>query len=263
MSSAGLPPSTWMANGAASLVGLLAALSARAWRRRVGRNPVPLAWLLPFGLVLLGGTLLAPGVQGVHRWLPVGPIQLHAGALLLPPLLVVLAQARRLRSVAVAITSSIILLLQPDAAQASSFAAGWITLAVTGPGHAGRGKKVGIVAVAALAAASLLRPDPLGPVPHVEGIVGMAAAQGLPRAAAAASLLVVPASLAWRAGRPEMALATYTVATLLAAWIGNHPVPILGYGVSPILGYYLALSALALASPTQLLPRGSSAPAPT
>lgn len=264
MSSAGLAPSIWMANGAAALVGVLAALAAWAWRRLAGRGPVPLSWLLPSALVLLGATLMAPGVQGVHRWLPVGPVQLHAGALLLPPLLVALSRARWVPSVAVAIMSSIILLLQPDAAQAASFAAGWVVLAVTEPGRTGRGRRGMIVAVAALAAASLLRTDPLGPVPHVEGIVGMAAAKGLPWAAAGvASLLVVPASLAWSRGRPETALAAYTITTLFAAWLGHHPVPILGFGVSPILGYYLALTALALGPPPQVLPRGNAAPPPS
>ncbi len=36
-------------------------------------------------------------------------------------------------------------------------------------------------------------------------------------------------------------LALYTVGTLIAAWLGNYPVPILGYGVSPVLGYYGAI----------------------
>jgi len=42
-----------------------------------------------------------------------------------------------------------------------------------------------------------------------------------------------------------LALALHTTGTLAAAWLGDHPVPILGYGVSPILGYYLAAAAYA------------------
>ena len=62
----------------------------------------------------------------MHRWLRVGPVRLHAAALLLPLLLVALERLARVRGwwvaalVAVGVVSA--LLLQPDAAQATAFA---------------------------------------------------------------------------------------------------------------------------------------------
>lgn len=101
-----------------------------------------------------------------------------------------------------------------------------------------------IVISISLAAACLLRPDPLEPVPHVEGIVGMAMARGPMLAVAAlVSLAVLPFAQALLLERPVgLVLATYTAGLLMAAWLGHHPVPVLGYGVSPILGYYGAVT---------------------
>lgn len=72
----------------------------------------------------------------------------------------------------------------------------------------------------------------------------MAAAQGLLlTVAAVASLAVLPLALAWFLDRHVgLVLATYTTVTLIAAWLGHHPVPVLGHGVSPILGYYGAVA---------------------
>jgi hypothetical protein len=74
----------------------------------------------------LVATLLGPGEDGVHGWLRVGPVRLHAAALLPPLLLAALERLARVRGwwvaalVAVGVVSA--LLLQPDAAQATAFA---------------------------------------------------------------------------------------------------------------------------------------------
>ncbi|NJD19768.1 MAG: hypothetical protein FIA95_10875, partial [Gemmatimonadetes bacterium] len=128
MSSAGLPAAIWALNGAAAAVGLPAALLAWLWRPPAATRACPRRWALPLGMVILGATLLAPGVDGVHRWLPLGPVQIHAGAVLLPAILVALADMSSATSLAVASITLVFLLLQPDAAQSTSFAAGWIVL---------------------------------------------------------------------------------------------------------------------------------------
>ncbi len=175
MAGADLPAATSRSNVAAMLLGLL--IAGVAWARRgvATQACVPLRWVIAVGLALLGATLLSPGTEGVHRWVPLGPLRLHAGALLLPPLLVVLGGARWVVSVVAAFTALLVLLLQPDAAQAGSFCAGWIAPALA---RRGRGAPGVMLASLAIAGASLIRSDPLGPVPHVEGILGLAAAEG-------------------------------------------------------------------------------------
>lgn len=241
MRGGGVPAGVWLLNAAAAAVGASMAAFALAWPGRATPGRGSLRWAVLCGVVLLGATLPADGTEGVHRWLAFGPVQLHAGALLLPSLLVALLETSWITSVIAAFATLGVLSLQPDAAQAASFCAAWIGVVAVR-----REKKAVAVIVASilLTATSLLRPDPLEPVPHVEGIVGMAAAQGLLlTVAAVASLAVLPLALAWFLDRHVgLVLATYTTVTLIAAWLGHHPVPVLGHGVSPILGYYGAVA---------------------
>jgi hypothetical protein len=62
------------------------------------------------------------------------------------------------------------------------------------------------------------------------------------------SLLVLPLPF-FLAGRGAgkhagLALAVYITITLLAPFVGSFPVPVMGYGVSPILGYLVGLGIL-------------------
>jgi hypothetical protein len=244
MSRAGLPTATWLSNIAAAGIGVLISGLAWRWSRGSTLTHHSLRWVAPVALALLGTTLLAAGVEGVHRWLTVGPLRLHAGALLLPSLLVVLGGTRWSLAVLTAFGVLLVLALQPDAAQATSFCAGWITIAIArrGPGAPGV-----ILASMGIAVASLLPADPLRPVPHVEGILGIAAAQGnLVAGGGLVSLAVLALCFVWFLDRPlGVPLAAYMAGTVIAAFLGDFPVPILGSGMSPILGFYLAAAACA------------------
>lgn len=243
MARDGLPPGIWLGNLVAALVGVLVVVFAG--RPQTSTEPTfhRVRWLAAGSVVVLGATLIAPGVEDVHRWLPLGPLQLHVGAVVLPLVLVFLGDLGLSWSVGLSVPTLIVLALQPDAAQAVAFAAGWSTLTVLG-----RHRKVAgpIVVVTLLAVVSALRPDPLQPIPHVEGIVGLATEQGpVWGVVGLFSLCLLP--LGFLPGlnrRIGWALAVYMGCTLLAAWIGPFPVPILGYGMSPILGYYLAVAAV-------------------
>jgi len=240
MRGGGIATDIWVMNVTAAVVGLSLASVALAWPDMMSGSRGFVPWLLLVGLALLGATLLAPGTEGVHRWLPLGPVRIHAGALLLPPLLVALWEPAWVTSAIVALAVLLVLSLQPDAAQAASFCAAWVGMAGVRRGW----KATPVIVVSVLAAAAcLLRHDPLEPVPHVEGIVGMAASQGSVLAAAGLlSLVALPLAFVLFLERPfGIVLALYTVGTLIAAWLGNYPVPILGYGVSPVLGYYGAV----------------------
>jgi hypothetical protein len=260
MRGGGVATGIWVLNVTAAAAGISLVLAAFAWPKAVSASSRFPQGLLVVGLALLGATLLAPGTEGVHRWLPLGQVRIHAGALLLPPLLVALWEVSWVTSAIVALAALLVLLLQPDAAQAASFCAAWVGMA-----WVRRGRKATPVMIAGflVAAACLLRPDPLEPVPHVEGIVGMAASQGSMLAAAGLlSLAVLPLAFVGFLDHPVgIVLALYTVGTLIAPSLGNYPVPILGYGVSPILGYYGAIIVcVLLCRPRDVL---SSAPAAT
>lgn len=237
-----VPIGIWALNVAAAAMGVSIAALALAWRGPASPFRGSLRWfVLLVGVALLVATLTTQGSEGVHRWLPLGPVQIHAGALLLPPLLVALLVSPWTTAVVGAFVVLVVLLLQPDAAQAASFCAAWIGIVAV---RREKGATAVMAVSTLLAAACMLRPDPLEPVPHVEGIMGMAAAGGPNLAVAAvASLAVLPLAQALLMEKlVGRVLATYTAGLLMAAWLGHHPWPVLGYGVSPILGYYGAVS---------------------
>lgn len=247
----------WGQNLAAWAVGTLLCLGL--WRRR--SSPGRGRWF-DFAAVLtlaaLAATLLAPGVEGVHRWLPLGPVRLHAAAVLLPLLLVAmhgLSQARGWWiSAGVAVGVTILLLLQPDAAQATAFAAGCLVLLLPAAGRDPL-RLVCLLSLPLLAGLTWVRRDPLAPVPYVEGIVDLAAGLGAGWVVAAVvALLVLPLPF-FHAGRgtgnrAALAVGMYVAITVLAAFLGNFPVPVMGYGVSPILGYLAGLGVLMRAAPS-------------
>jgi hypothetical protein len=110
-----------------------------------------------------------------------------------------------------------------------------------------------VVMAAAAIILCLSRPDPLAPVAHVEGIFALAwsqspaiaVAMGFSLAAAALAPLVV-----WLSHPPGMAaplaLALYLAATALAPLFGAYPVPLAGYGLSFVIGWWLGIAALCI-----------------
>lgn len=98
-----------------------------------------------------------------------------------------------------------------------------------------------------MAIASWGRPDPLVPVPYVEGVFALAAtvshlALVLSVAAAAAPVAVLALFAFATKSVGVQAVATYFGVLLLLAPTQATPVPLLGFGAGPILGYFLMAS---------------------
>lgn len=256
MRMSSVPAGVWGQNVAAWAVGTLLCLGLWRTRGSSGRGR-GFDFAAVLTLAALAATLLAPGVEGVHRWLPLGPVRLHAAAVLLPLLLVAIQGLSQARgwwiSAGVAAGVAFILLLQPDAAQATAFAAGCLVLLLPAARRDPL-RLACILVLPVLAGLAWLRRDPLAPVPHVEGIVGLAAGLGTGWAVAAVvALLVLPLPFflaAREAGKHAgLALVVYVAITVLAPFLGSFPVPVLGYGVSPIIGYLAGLGILMRAAP--------------
>lgn len=250
--SHGVPTSIWARNAAAWVVGMLAAaVLAKADPRLAA---ITLAFI---AAAAIGATLLFEGLSGVHRWLVIGPVRLNAAQLFLPGFVVALAfvgGSRRWPWFAALILAAL-LALQPDASQATALAAAvLVALAVLRPRRldalvAGAGSVIAAIV-------ALVRPDPLQPVPAVEGIIGLALALS-PFIAVVAVLALVGASLSplllvrtsdRRRLAAVLALTSYFVLVALAPLLAPFPVPLVGRGVSSILGGWLAIGLLAAAS---------------
>jgi cell division protein FtsW (lipid II flippase) len=231
-----------MQNVAAAVVG--AAIAVYGLRRRA--SPTRGLAITIVAVVLLLATLAVEGVQGVHRWIRIGSLTIHVASLSIPLVLVeldrILRDARLAIAFAVLLTVAATLAMQPDAGQATAFAgAGILLLAV----HWKRNRIAVAVMLAllTLAGLSFLRNDPLAPVPHVEEIASRIAQQGAAWAAAVVIALTLPiVPFVTRTNRAStsagLAVAVYLALATAASYWGHFPVPVLGYGMSPIIGYF-------------------------
>lgn len=94
---------------------------------------------------------------------------------------------------------------------------------------------------AALAGWTWTQRDPLSPVPYVEGIIGLARQSGpawLVASIAALAVLPLPFFVGPSGSHSAVAraLGVYLCICILAPLFGHFPVPLLGFGLSPIVG---------------------------
>jgi cell division protein FtsW (lipid II flippase) len=254
----GVPPSAFAVNGVAAALGSVIALGLLVGQP--SRRASLVAGLIAISLLAL--TLASPGMEGVRRWVIVGPVRINVSEVVAPWVLWTIARTdgRPVQAVVLTAAATLIHVLQPDAGQATAFGLGAVVLFV----RSSRGSRVTRAVGCAVALGGALlawcRTDRLLPVAHVERVVHLAFATG-PFAAAAAisALLLLAAPFVWFAQREWSRDATKRLASAFSAYIvtaigvtelGNFPVPVLGAGASPVLGWY-ALLGLVLASSSQ------------
>jgi hypothetical protein len=250
--SSGVAATVWGRNLAAWVIG---AIAAYILSRCPGRWLFPA--LLSAAVLSLASTLVSPGQMGVHRWLNIGPLAINAAMLTLPAALVALAALIR-KPVGVwlmPLACMVVLAIQPDASQATAFAVGliWIALALATHGWANWAAASG---AAVLAAVSWTRPDPLEPVAEVEQILQLAYAMSPALAGLGLGALVFFGLAPWRLVSRNSrdvqfaggALSLYLLICSAMPFLGAFPVPLLGVGISPVLGAWFGIGALAALS---------------
>ncbi len=188
-----------------------------------------------------------------QRWLTLGAFQLYSSALVLPALLVLLGrlipQPGRAVPVAVlAFSAGVFLLLQTDAAQLLALTVAMLLLLLPGL----RAVQVNLMlwltllALAGLSYLALQQPDPLAPVPYVEGVFALAWQTDWRVGAAllaAAVLLLVGLYAQSQQDQPWLAaVAGYYAVCFGGSVAGVTPAPLLGYGAAPVLGFGLMLA---------------------
>jgi cell division protein FtsW (lipid II flippase) len=240
----------WSLNLAAWGVGAVMALAVSRFASPPFVRVVTFA--APVGLL---ASLANPGQAGVHRWIDIGPVHANVAALLLPAFVVALAALVRDGSWAwlACAACAVLLILQPDASQATAFAAAVLIVVVRLP--VARAIRIGaVVLVSSGAVMAWLRPDPLAPVAEVEGVVGLAYALSPPIAvtavvalggAALAPMMVATGPERSAARTAALALSAYFVFSALTPLFGAFPVPLVGIGVSPVIGFWMGAGLLA------------------
>ena len=238
MANADIPLSIWIRNPIAWLLAGAVALflASRGW---LG------AWLAPVAAIIIALSLIGPDQQGVHRWLDLGPVQLNAAALVLPAAVVAFVRTPAVVAIPSFAIIGGLLAWQPDISQLAAFALATTLLCAARFGW--KGAALALLLSAAAIALCLSRPDPLAPVPHVEGIFTLAWTQSpvLAIAMAVSLALVALSPLLLRKSAPAaLALTAYFAATSLAFLLGAYPAPLAGYGLSFVIGWWLGFAAV-------------------
>lgn len=238
----GAPQTYSIMNAVAGAGALALALAVR----RVSAHSVSLAAMVA-GPLLVGATLLfGPEIDGVSRWLALGPLRLHAAALIAPMFVVALQLRDGISGTIACILLSGIIAIQPDMAAAIALA-GAVSLSLLH--RFSRYRALQLLAALAAVGWTISVPDRLAPVPFVEGVLqgqmGLGTMSGWLLAA------IVSAALAAAIGMPSLdrdnrhkgglALSGWFGGLTLASLIGNYPSPLIGYGAAPIIGYGLAI----------------------
>lgn len=243
MATGGAPSAYPIVNGAALALSALIVLIGLPPLGRRARIIAVAGLLALFALPLLTG----PSMNGIARWLPIGPFILHAGMLTIPALAVLAARDDRLGPPALA-AALLIALAQPDFASAFALIGGAI-----GAYQVRSDWRFGLVVIGGffIAIAAALQGE-LPAVPFVERII-IDALPTAPLMAALIALSIAGAVLIMLFGTGLPRIARYpTGMTLfgfwLAALISNYPTPLAGYGAAAIIGYALA-HAVAFALP--------------
>jgi hypothetical protein len=217
-----------------------------------GRRPAPTRaatqWWASAAVAALAVPLLLSS-DGPARWISLGGARVYIAAVVLPSLLVLLRRSAAPAAWhhAILMAAALVLVRQPDAAQATAFCVAALTVLLRLPGSALARVLTGCVLVLSVIL-PWAQPDPLAPVPYVEGVfvVALAASPWLFAVAVCAAIAPVLALLRLaRAGqRGAGAVAGYYATILMLAPLQVTPVPLLGFGAGPILGYGLVAGLL-------------------
>ncbi len=199
-------------------------------------------------LLLLIVTFWAPDMNGVHRWISLGSFRVNAALAIIPLAILILwklrQRSRRITGILTVIIC-VLLLLQPDASQLTAFAVPMLIIFWAGTENkAARILMAGFFFIIILL--SWVNLDSLPPVSYVEGIVGLTGSLGwLWWAAGVLSLVLLPLPFLLFPPRHlrllSRCLGVYYSVMLLSTLAGNFPVPLMGYGVSTFIGYFIAI----------------------
>ena len=249
MYNSDVPTFFWAQNIACFL--LLGVISLVVIHRKSHReNQKVYYWLTMITVVLIILTLINKGMDGVHRWISIGGLRFNVAMIVLPGLILLLWKLfQSVPEWIVMITTLVILVvlaIQPDASQLTAFAVPMMIMLYSKMDN--KLLRLVIVGVSSVFIVySWMNLDSLEPVNYVEGIVGLLKNMGMCWIVLGViSLIILPLPFLLSAPkRDELAsvcVGMYFIITLVSTCFGNFPVPLMGYGISPIIGYMIAIT---------------------
>jgi len=214
-------------------------------------KPLYLKITTAISVILLLLTFTNRGIDEVHRWLFVGGLNFNIGLIVCPVLLLLILDLNGfLKPFLLSTSISVILLLQPDASQVSAFSIAALFL-LLGKSNNNLLKIFLVGLTLAFNTYTWVHLDGLQPVNYVERVVEMAGEiSTYVKFMAFFSLALLPfpffVSDNDRNRHLAIALGLYFCLSIAASFVGNFPVIIMGYGISPVIGYFMAINWLLL-----------------
>lgn len=231
----GVSPALW-----GQQIGAWAAFALLAWPARRIAARIPARIWSALLLLFLMASLFGEEAGGARRWVNLSVFQANAAHLVLPALLTLMCKMKR--PLPVLLGAAAVLSFQPDLVQITAF------IAASSPFMRKLEEKQlwgSVLILGLLAVRCFNAPTTLEPVIYCEGILDMLGGTlKLLKTIGWIALAAIPALLmigfAEEGERRLLSVSIYYAVSMFFAVSGECPVLFMGFGLSPIAGYFLA-----------------------
>jgi len=203
----------------------------------------PLFILIP-SLILLLGTFYQDGITNVYRWINFNSFQINIGLVVSPLILIQIARiANHKLAVLFGVITVIIFMLQPDASLVSAFSIS-VCILLFAKYKAKYVNLSFLIFTLFTIGYSWNNLDNLEPVSYVENILSLTKEISITLflvSLISLLLLIIPFISYPTKDALSISLGIYYLLLLITPFFGNFPVILMGYGISPIIGYYIGL----------------------
>ena len=238
--TADAPVSMIMINGLTIAIGIMLVLLLRLTLRIIEQSLSLVA--VTCASLLLVTALFGHGIEGASRWFAIGPYMVQPSLILLPLVAICYGRHSGIWNAVAVVMSATAMAIQPDRAMAGMLLLAILLISFARPSY---GRFAVSLFCALMFIVTIVLTDQLTAVPFVDHILWTAfdisIVSGLSLWIGCA-LLLAPILFA-SSDRPRLAhlvFATCWLAVIIAAAMGAYPTPIVGYGASSILGYFLS-----------------------
>lgn len=239
--ASGAPLTMVVVNGAAMLIGILLAITVKL-SVRITNNLVTVIAVVA-SISLFGTATFGYVIEGARRWVLIGTFFIQTSSILLPLIALSFARSQNFWTALAVFVAAFAIAIQPDRAMAAMLMAAVAVICWMGPSKLTFSASI-FCAIGFLV--TLFMPDRLQAVPFVDHIlwtafdinivVGLSLWLGC-------LALVCPIFFLPKSERTVIhyTFGTCWLALIAAAAMGAYPTPIVGYGASAIIGYFLSL----------------------
>jgi hypothetical protein len=240
MRSFDIPKNIWLINLVCTLLFICIALIINYLEKFKSK------YLVYFSLFLLVLPFFDNGMMNVHRWISLSNFKLNIGLIITPILIIEINKIKNIElAVSLSVMGLLVFLFQPDASLVTAFSLSILLVLWERINSTNFRVLALLISLASIAFAWTFL-DKLPPVEYVENILQMTNKMGFLYALIAiVSLIILPLLFFLKYPKNckllSYALGLYFTSLIASTFFGNFPVMILGYGISPIIGYYIAL----------------------